>query len=73
MAFPKMDVELLDKIYANKWLSDTEKEILIFKYKENLYNYQIAQRLNVSERTVIRMLKTIFRKIEPIILEHFAE
>ena len=72
MSAPDLNnVKLLEQIYNNDWITPPEKRVLELKYQEGLFNYQIAMKMNCSTKTIERMLKKLFVKIEPIILDFY--
>jgi|GEM_PF-5909730 len=71
MTLPDMNAELLQLIYENPWLTPNERRVFSLKYKEDMLNYQIAIEMNCSKETIGRMLKKIYRKIEPVIIKYY--
>ena len=66
-----IDIEFLKLVDDNNWISAEDKEILRMRYKDELYYYQIAQRINMSDRTVIRKLNRIYDKLKPELIKYY--
>lgn len=68
-----MNAELLQIVYDNTWLNPYEKQVFELRYREDLYYYQIAQKVHKSERQIRRDFDKILNKVRPIIIKYYDD